>query len=63
LHALDIAEFIGNKTICKIFPKGKIRRSCDNLFDTIGPILIDGIEKGENSDVLCQKLKYCTGWE
>jgi len=36
VNDVNIVEFIGNKGICKLFG-GILRKSCDNLFDLIGP--------------------------
>jgi len=36
VNDINIAEFIGNKGICKLFG-GILKKACDNLFDVIGP--------------------------
>lgn len=61
-HGLDITKFIEEKLICRILP-GKFKKACDDVLDVIGPILIEMLTAKENSDVICQAVGACNGWE
>lgn len=52
LKDLDIAEYIGNNVVCELFT-GKLNAVCVDLFTTIGPVIIEALTLGYNSDDIC----------
>ncbi|EAS03222.2 surfactant protein B containing protein (macronuclear) [Tetrahymena thermophila SB210] len=55
----NISDYLSNH-FCKIFPNS-LSSTCNSLVKVLGPYIIEGFSKKDNSDVICRKAGACTG--
>lgn len=56
---VNLSEYIADH-LCKMFPSG-LASTCNTFVKQIGPYIIEGLTKKDNSDVICRKANMCTG--
>ena len=61
-HKVEISEAIAQKVICKNLSQ-PIKTSCELSVELLGPQIIEAGVTKFNSDIICNKLNMCVGFE